>query len=135
MQKKRKLLHFISQLMKFTAFQLFLIVMTFVVANAKDSKAQEILNQKVSITMEDVKLKKAISFLENAASVYFTYNPRKIKTSQKVSIIAENATLEYILNQLFNPINIDYKVYNNSHICFKQNKRNYFFYSCRYGYW
>lgn len=116
MQKKRKLPHFICQLMRFTAFQLLLIVMTFVVANAKDSKAQEILNQKISITMEEVKLKKAISYLESSASVYFTYNPQKIKTNQKVSISANNETLKAVLDKLFTPIDIDYKVYNNSHI-------------------
>ena len=122
MQKMRKPLHFINQVMRFTLFQLVLIVLTFVVANAKDSKAQEILNQKISITMEDVKLKKALSFLETYASVYFTYNPQKIKTNQRVSIIADNATLESVLNQLFNPINIDYKVYNNSHIVLNQRR-------------
>ena len=122
MQKKRKPLHLLSQVMKFTFFQSLLIAITFLAANAKDGNAQEILNQKISIAMEDVKLKKAISFLENSASVYFTYNPQKIKTSQKVSIAADNATLESVLNQLFSPINIDYKVYNNSHIVL--NKRN-----------
>ena len=120
MQKKRKRLHLLSQVMKFTLFQLLLIAFTFVAANAKDGNAQKILNQKISITMEDVKLKKAISFIETSASVYFTYNPQKIKTNQKVSIAADNATLETVLNQLFSPINIDYTVYNNSHIVLNQ---------------
>lgn len=116
MQKKRKPLHLLSQVMKFTLFQLFLIALTFIAANAKDGNAQEILNQKISISMEDVKLKKAIAYIETSASVYFTYNPQKIKTNQKVSIAADDASLETVLTQLFSPINIDYKVYNNSHI-------------------
>jgi len=116
MQKMRKPLHLFSQVMKFTLFQLLLIAFTFIAANAKDGNAQEILNQKISITMEDVKLKKAISFIESSASVYFTYNPQKIKTNQKISIAADNVTLETVLNQLFSPIAIDYKVYNNNHI-------------------
>ena len=116
MQKKREHLQFIYQFMKFTALQLLLIVMTFMVANAEESKAQEILDKKISIAMEDVKLKKAISFLENSASVYFTYNPQKVRTNQKVTIQADNETLETVLNKLFTPINIGYKVYENSHI-------------------
>jgi len=116
MQKKRKPLHFIYQVMRFTAFQLFLLVLTFATLSAKDSNAQEILDQKVSVNLENVKLKKAISALEKAASVYFTYNPQKIKTDQRVTAIAADATLESVLNQIFSPINVNFKVYSNSHI-------------------
>jgi len=116
MQKKRKPLHFIYQVMRFTAFQLFLLVLTFATLSAKDSNAQEILNQKVSVNLENVKLKKAISTLEKAASVYFTYNPQKIKSDQRVTAIAADASLESVLDQLFSPINVNYKVYSNSHI-------------------
>ncbi len=115
MQKKRKPLHFIYQVMRFTAFQLFLLALTFATVSAKESNAQ-ILNQKVSINLENVKLKKAITSLEKAASVYFTYNAQKIKTDQRVTVAATDATLESVLNQIFTPINVNYKVYSNSHI-------------------
>ncbi len=115
MQKKRKPLHFINQVMRFTAFQLLLLAITFASVSAKDANGQ-ILNQKVSVKLENVKLKKAISSLEKSASVYFTYNSQKIKTDQRVTAIATNASLESVLNQIFEPINVSYKVYDNSHI-------------------
>ena len=122
MQKKRKPLHFIYQVMRFTAFQLFLLVLTFATLSAKDSNAQEILDQKVSVNLENVKLKKAINALEKAASVYFTYNPQKIKTDQRVTAIAADATLESVLGQIFHPINVNFKVYSNSHIVLTKGK-------------
>lgn len=116
MKKQRKRLHFIYQAMKFTAFQLFLLVLSFATLSAKDSNAQEILNQKISVNLENVKLKKAISTLEKSASVYFTFNSQKIQTNQRVSVVASEATLSSVLDQIFEPINIDYQVYDNSHI-------------------
>ena len=116
MQKKRKPLHFIYQAMRFTLFQLTLLALTFVVAHAEESNGQEILDQKITVSLENVKLKKAISALEQSAAVYFTYNPQKIKTTQRVTAIATNETLESVLNKIFSPINVNYKVYSNSHI-------------------
>ena len=116
MKKQRKRLHFIHQVMKFTAFQLFLLVFSFASVAAKDSNAQEILNQKISVDLENVKLKKAISTLEKSASIYFTYNAQKIQTNQRVTATAQDATLAEVLDQIFSPIQIDYQVFDNSHI-------------------
>lgn len=116
MQKKRKPLHYLYQFMKLSALQLIIAIITLTAVQAKETKAQEILNRQVSIELNDVKLKTALKFIEKTADVYFTYSPQKIDSKQKVSLTVQNATLESALNQLLLPLQIRYKVYNNSNV-------------------
>ena len=116
MQKKRKTLNPILKIMRFTTFQLLLIAMTFSMASAKDSNAQEILNRRISINLENVELKKVISKIEKEANVNFTYSSRKIAVNQKVTLKATNETLKNVCEKLFIPIKINYKVYHESNI-------------------
>lgn len=116
MQKKRKTLNLILQIMRFSTFQLLLIAMTFTMASAKNSDAQEILNRRISVNFQNVELKKAISRIENQANVNFTYSSQKISARQKVSLKVSDETLKNVCEQLFIPLKINYKVYNESNI-------------------
>lgn len=116
MQKKRKTLNLIYQIMRFTTFQLLLIALTFTIASANNSNAQEVLNRQISVNLKNVELKKAISKIENEASVNFTYSSQKISAHQKVTLKVKNATLKSVCEQLFIPLKINYKVYDESNI-------------------
>lgn len=102
--------------MRFTTFQLLLIALTFTIASANNSNAQEVLNRQISVNLKNVELKKAISKIENEASVNFTYSSQKISAHQKVTLKVKNATLKSVCEQLFIPLKINYKVYDESNI-------------------
>jgi len=113
MQKKRTPLF---KSMRFITFQFLLMAITFSMAIANGSNAQEILNRRISVNLDNVELKEAISQIENKAKVNFTYSPKKIAINQKVTLKVANETLKNVCEQLFFPININYKLYNDSNI-------------------
>jgi outer membrane receptor protein involved in Fe transport len=107
--------------MRFTTFQLLLIAVTFSVASANDSKAQEILSRQISVKFNEVSLKKAITVIERKANIHFTYSAKKIEVNQKVSLFAKKESLELICKKLFEPLKINFKVYKNSDILLTNN--------------
>ncbi len=86
----------------------FTVSMTYAI----DSKAQEILDRKVSIQVEDTEIQEVLSMISKQAKVKFTYNPQRIPVHTKVSFRFKNVKLAEALTQLLSA-NIDYKVIGN----------------------
>ena len=116
MKKKRKTIKLLIDVMKFSLFQMIIITVFFVVGKANDGKAQEILNRKVSIDIEEVSLRNALSKIEQQGKVFFTYQSNLLKNVNPVSIKATKKTLRTILEELLVPLNIDFQVFGNENI-------------------
>ncbi|MEM6963456.1 MAG: TonB-dependent receptor [Bacteroidota bacterium] len=112
MQKKRKPLHLILRVMKFTAIQLFVAILTLTCLQAKDSNAQEILDKKISLEANDLTLAKVLDKIEKQVEVKFTYSQEKISTKERVTFEFKEATMKMVLDEIFTPFAIDYKVFN-----------------------
>ncbi|WP_229251078.1 TonB-dependent receptor [Emticicia sp. BO119] len=80
---------------------------------AKDAEAQELLNRKVSVQIENRNFEDAISIIEKQADVKFTYRPKLLAIPQKVSLSIVNQSLSQVLDKLLTPLKIRYKVVNN----------------------
>ncbi|WP_460941772.1 TonB-dependent receptor [Spirosoma daeguense] len=101
---------FLYQVMKITCVQLFLMTVITGLTLARDVTAQELLNRTISIQLENKDLETALSRLEKAAKIKFSYVPQLIATSNRVSVRAENDRLEQVLDRLLKPLNITYRV-------------------------
>ncbi|GAB3757086.1 SusC/RagA family TonB-linked outer membrane protein [Spirosoma pomorum] len=77
--------------------------------SAHSARAQEILNRTLSIKLESVDVKNALSQIEKQANVRFVYSLQTIQTTKKVSLRAENQKLSAILNELLTPIGVIYE--------------------------
>lgn len=124
MQKKREPLSKIYWLMKFTGIQLLIAVFTFTCLQANSGSAQEILNQRITLKLQDVQLKQVMEQIEKQAEVDFTYSSQRILTQQKVSIKTKNDRLEKVLEELFIPLAIQFKVFNDRTIVLTQTTHN-----------
>ncbi|GAB3505680.1 TonB-dependent receptor [Emticicia fontis] len=80
---------------------------------AKDAEAQELLNRKVSVQIENRNFEDAISIIEKQADVKFTYRSKLLAIPQKVSLSIVNQSLSQVLDKLLTPLKIKYKVVNN----------------------
>ncbi|HYC87318.1 MAG TPA: TonB-dependent receptor [Chryseosolibacter sp.] len=96
-------------LMKVTLLNVLIISLTFVFAHAVNTSGQGILDRKVSLKVENIKVKELLSELEGKAEVNFTYRPELLKNLRRISIDAVGAPLGDILSQLFSD-NISYEV-------------------------
>lgn len=113
MQRKQIPLSKIYALMRFTTIQFLLLALTITCLQATNSNAQEILSESITLNVEDIQLKKVLNEIEDQADVTFTYSPQIILLKQKVSLKVNGGKLEMVLNDLFVPLAIDYKVFNN----------------------
>lgn len=83
------------------------------VSLARDVAAQELLTRKISIQIENQGLMSILKTIEKQADVKFTYRPKLIATSQKISLSATNESLSQILDKILNPLKIKYKAIGN----------------------
>ncbi|MFN4146175.1 MAG: TonB-dependent receptor [Runella sp.] len=66
-------------------------------SHAEPLHAQEVLNQTVSVEVENTEIKQVLLLLEKQAKIRFVYSSSAINTRQKVSIKAINRRLEAVL--------------------------------------
>lgn len=117
--KKSRLLYAIAFCMKLTAIQIFLSAVFTLSAFAKEAKAQGILDRLVTLDVKNVEMKNVIAEIKRKAEVDFIYSSTAIQTSHKVSIRATEKKLKDVLDELFKPLNIGYKVLNEQVLLYK----------------
>lgn len=108
LQIKKKLRH----LMKLSLIQMCIAMIFAGVSLAKNAEAQELLNRKVSIRIENQDFESAISAIEKQADIKFTYRPKLVSTSQKITLSVSNEPLSQVLDKILIPLKIKYKVFN-----------------------
>ena len=99
---------YLYNIVKISLTQLAIALVFSSIAFAVPVKAQEILDTKVSLKLNNVSLENSLIELEKTAQVKFSYNSRALKLSQKVNVIANNEALFIVLNRLLKPLNIQY---------------------------
>lgn len=112
----------ILEIMRFTAFQILLMLIVSGVATATPDSAfgQTVLDKIISINAEGKTIKDVLSAIEKTAKIKFTYNPQSISVDEKISVDYKNEKLSHILEEIFQPLQVDYKVSGNYIILIKQ---------------
>ncbi|WP_439581419.1 SusC/RagA family TonB-linked outer membrane protein [Dyadobacter bucti] len=115
MQKSISVKRFLIYAMQITVVQLMLSALFCGLSFARETHAQEILRKEISIQMQSVEVKNVLSRIEKQTGIKFIYSTNSIKARQKVSVHAVNSKLSKVLDELLNPLNIEYEVVD-SHI-------------------
>lgn len=119
MAKRYKLNPLLLSIMKITLTQFMLIVLFMGVSYAHKAAGQEILDQKISVSVTNEDLKTTLEKIERSSSVKFVYNPKEIRVSQKITLDAKNEQLKEVLKKIFNPLRIDFEVTGKKVVLFK----------------
>jgi TonB-dependent SusC/RagA subfamily outer membrane receptor len=112
------------QIVKISLLQLSLIIVFTNITMAIPAKGQEMLDSKVSLTLNNVSLEKALSELEKTALIKFSYNSRALKINRIVSVYANNEALSNVLNKLLKPLSIKYVQVSNRIVLRKDDEQN-----------
>ncbi len=99
---------FLYKIVKISLSQITLILLFSSITLAMPVRAQEILDTKVSLALNNVSLENSLIELEKSAQIKFSYNSRALKLSQKVSLVANKEALSSVLDKLLKPLNIQY---------------------------
>lgn len=103
----------IIHLMKISLFQLSLAIVFAGVSLAGDVTAQELLNRRVSLRLDNQNLVTALTTIEKQADVRFTYRPKLFASNQRVSLTATNESLAQVLDRILVPLQVKYRVISN----------------------
>ena len=117
--KKIRLLYAIAFCMKLIAIQIFLSAAFTFAAFAKKADAQGILDRLVTLDVKNEEVKKVIAEIKQKTEVEFIFSSTSIQTSRKISIKASDKKLKDVLDELFRPLNIGYKVVNEQVLLYK----------------
>jgi TonB-linked SusC/RagA family outer membrane protein len=112
------------QIVKISVLQLALILVFANITMAIPAKGQEMLDSKVTLTLNYVSLENALSELEKTAHIKFSYNSRALNLGQKVSINEKNEVLSNVLNKLLKPLGIRYMQVSNRIVLRKEDEKN-----------
>lgn len=98
------------RLVKRTFLQLLLALLCAGVSWATDVSAQELLNRRLSLAIQDQPIKAVLRSIEKAASVKFSYSPQIVRSKQLVSMRVNNSTLKEVLDKLLTPLNVNFSI-------------------------
>lgn len=112
MKKQRTLVSLVVVSMKFSALHIFLAVVFsgLAMASPKNSFGQTVLDEVISIRVENEKVKSILSQIERSIQTKFAYNPQSIPIHEKVSLSLENEKLSDVLDRLLSPFEVSYEV-------------------------
>jgi TonB-dependent starch-binding outer membrane protein SusC len=112
------------RLMKMTLYQFVLALIFSTVTLANSLNGQGKLDTKVTISISEVNLNKALAELGKTADVKFSYNSRMVSFDQKVTVEAENEMLSAVLSRVLKPLNIVYTLVSNQIVLQKTNAKS-----------
>ena len=100
-------------LMRFS-FSQFIFAICFVsISMGSGVNAQEILTKKMSLNVENQSIKVILRNIEKSASIKFVYNPKIVQDNSKITVKANEQTLETILKDFLTPLQLSYEVLGN----------------------
>jgi TonB-linked SusC/RagA family outer membrane protein len=77
---------------------------------ANAAGVQEMLNQRISISVSNEKIETVVSRLEQSAKVRFLYSREIIQSKRKVTFTASEQPLSKVLDGILQPLNLKYEV-------------------------
>lgn len=98
------------KVMKICAVQAMIAMILVGVSMAHNSDGQ-LLETKITLYLEDAPLEKVLKEIERIGKVKFAYSPDQLNLDKAVSINAIDQTLGELLDKLFEPYQIKYKVH------------------------
>lgn len=97
-------------LMRFSLTQFVLTLTLLGVTYARDLRAQDYLNRRISLNIDNKEIKKVLLTLERTADVRFMYSSNVLPKDQKISIQATDEPLGQVLERVFRPMKIKFEL-------------------------
>jgi TonB-linked SusC/RagA family outer membrane protein len=120
MNKRRQKGEILFKLMRITILQIVLSVLFIGISVAGDVRAQDLLDQRISLTVSGMDIEKVLEKIQSQSKVQFVYSFEVIRASRKVSLNMRNERLQNVFDALFAPLNISYSISNKKTVLLKR---------------
>ncbi|WP_215240538.1 TonB-dependent receptor [Dyadobacter helix] len=107
-----------------TATQLLFAVLLTGLSYASPTLSQELLKERLSISVRGGSLKSILKDIEKQVDVSFSYQKNVIALDEKISIEVKNETLDDLLSRVLTPRNISYQLVNVNQVVLTKMKVN-----------
>ena len=97
-------------LMRFSCTQLIIVALLSTISMARVSEAQEILNNRVTIQLQNQDMRKVLAIIEEQTGVKFLYSSSLIKSERKISVNLQQKQLGEALKTILNPLQLEFEV-------------------------
>lgn len=98
------------RLMKVSSLQILLALTIVNISFAVKGKAQEILNRRVTLSIQNQDVEEVIRRIQEQTKIQFLFSREVIQSKRKLSYQAKNEQLQQVLNRLLTPLNLSYEV-------------------------
>lgn len=122
MKKRRQRDEILFKLMRITILQVILSMLFIGVSTAGDLRAQEVLNQRISLSVSEMGMDKVLEKIEEQSKVKFVYSFEAIQADRKVTLNLKNEKLATVFDALFAPLSIDYSISGKRSVLLKKTK-------------
>jgi len=119
MEKKQSIGPLIVTIMRITCLQLLLAIGVISAVNAKEARTQDLLNQRLSLSVREMPVKTVFTTLEKQTGVKFLYSSNLVNPSKKVTLAVQSEALSGVLEKLLSPLHLTYEV-SEKHIIVKR---------------
>ncbi len=113
MKKNLRVDDVVITIMRITVIQCFMTCFLAGIAWGNPGNAQTALNQRVSLNVTNVNVKKILQQFEKQTHARFVFSSRIIQSERKTSLSVENVRLVDALNELLLPLQLTYSINNN----------------------
>ena len=117
--KRRLPVAFIPLWMPKTLLQIALYLLMANLCFAKNANAQDLLNKTVTLSVQNTEVKKVISQLQSMTQTKFIFSTQAIDGNKKISVTVSNKTLKAFMDEVFKPLNIDYRIVNDQVLLYR----------------
>jgi len=108
------------KIVRVSLIQLYLVCIFSTFSWAHFASGQNALNQKVSFELKNSPIAQGLNTIRKSSGVKFIYNSKVFEEGQRISIKAQNEPLGVVLERLFLPLNVSYKVEGNQIVLSKK---------------
>lgn len=98
------------KIMRFTLMQFTAMILFMSIGLARESMAQKILDQRVTINLQSVEVKKILAEIEKQTNVRFVFSNNAIRATNRISFTANAEKISDALPALLSPFGISYEV-------------------------
>ncbi len=104
------------KIMKLTVLQLIVIAVFSSITFANNTKAQALLEKKISLKVENQSIKSILNKIEKLTDARFSYQSNVLLNNQKVTLTADNESVSSVLKRILFPIKVSFEAYNDKTI-------------------
>jgi TonB-linked SusC/RagA family outer membrane protein len=110
MKKKRPSQTWLLTAMRITCVQVFMALTFIGISYAYEGEAQEILEGKISLQIQNQKVSRVLKQIEKQADVKFVFSSALIGANRTISLHVQEQSLNDVLEHLLLPLNLNYEV-------------------------